>query len=106
MLNEYSGENVTGTLGTFDVLGCAGKYNDSGKIVLNNYNMLSYTNSTLTITVQGKFYVAAVSYNSPYDWVTSGLTKIGTSPSSSACFTGENSATIYLPDSSYITVWR
>lgn len=106
MLNEYSGENVTGTLATFDVVGCAGKYSDSGKIVLNNYNMLSYTNSTLTITVQGKFYVAAVSSNNNYVWVTSGLTQIGTSTNNPACFTGENSATIYLPDSSYITVWR
>lgn len=106
VLNEYTGENVTGTLGTFDVVGCSGKYSDNGKIVLNNYSMLSYTNSTLTITVQGKFYVAAVTNNSTYDWVTSGLTQIGTSTGGSACFTGENSATIYLTNVSYVTVWR
>lgn len=106
VLNEYSGETVTGTLGTFDVVGCAGKYNDSGRIVLNNYNMLSYTNSTLTITVQGKFYVAAVTIYNNHDWVTSGLTQIGTSSYSPACFTGKNSATISLPNTSYVTVWR
>lgn len=106
VLNEYSGETVTGTLSTFDVVGCAGKYSDSGRIVLNNYNMLSYANSTLTITVPGKFYVAAVATVNNYDWVTSGLTQVGTSTNTPACFTGENSATIYLSGNSYITVWR